>query len=139
MKEIPISYVRTNQFILVTLTLSAIVLQSGLLLFIAFLFVIMPLLKGPKANIAFILAKRIYSNTDRQQTETESAKLQKFNQTIAAALLTVAIVIHFIIGSWVAWIFVAMVTLAATVALLGFCIGCVLYFQFKKLKYKLSK
>ncbi len=137
MKEIPISYVRTNQLILVILTLSAIVLQSGLLLFGAFLFVIMPLLNGPKANIAFILAKRISSNTDRQQTE--AAELQKFNQTIAAALLTVAIVIHFVIGSWIAWIFVAMVTLAATVALLGFCIGCVLYFQFKKLKYKLSK
>ncbi|OIJ15670.1 hypothetical protein BKP35_01350 [Anaerobacillus arseniciselenatis] len=137
MKGIPISYVRTNQLILVILTLSAVVLQSGMLLLVAFLFVTMPLFIGPKANIAFILAKRIYSNTDRQQTE--SAELQKFNQTIAAALLTVAIVIYFVIGSWIAWIFVAMVTLAATIALLGFCIGCVLYFQFKKLKYKLSK
>lgn len=137
MKEIPISYVRTNQLILVGLTFSSIVMQNKWILLAAFIFVTLPLFLGAKANLAFQLAKRL----PRKKTDdrTESVELQRFNQTIAATLLGVAVIIQFATGSWVAWIFVWMVTLAATIALLGYCVGCFFYFQLKKLKYKLSK
>ncbi|WP_245712558.1 DUF4395 domain-containing protein [Anaerobacillus alkalilacustris] len=136
LREIPISYVKTNQIIMVILTLSSIVLQSILLLFIAFLFVITPLVLGQKANLAFYIAKRLFPHN--VGGETEAAVLQKFNQTIGGLLLTLALLIYLWTGSWVAWLLTGMVTLAATVALLGFCVGCFLYFQFKKLKHVLK-
>ncbi|RXJ04146.1 DUF4395 domain-containing protein [Anaerobacillus alkaliphilus] len=136
MKEIPITYVKSNQVILVILTFSSILLQNSWLLVAAFLFVAVPLLLGPKGNLAFYVAKRFFS--ENRSGKTEAAELQKFNQTIAGILLTIAVAIHFLTASWIAWIFVGMVTLAATIALLGFCVGCFLYFQWKRYKYKLK-
>ncbi|MCT8138235.1 DUF4395 domain-containing protein [Anaerobacillus sp. CMMVII] len=137
MKEIPISYVRTNQVFLVALTGSSIVFQSSWLLVIAFLFVVFPLMFGQKGNLAFQIAKRMFPKPS--SGKTEAAELQKFNQTIAAVLLTIALIVHFLFDSWIAWLFVGMVTVAATIALLGFCVGCFLYFQFKRFKFKVKK
>ncbi len=137
MKEIPINYVRTNQVILISLTLSSILTQNSWLLLAAFLFVVVPLFMGQKGNIAFLIASRIF--TSNPGGKTEAAELQKFNQSIAAILLTIAVVLHLLTGTWIAWIFVGMVTVAATVAILGFCVGCFMYFQWKRLKYNLDK
>lgn len=138
MKEIPKAYVRANQLALVSLTGGAILMQSFLLLFIAFLFVITPLLAGPKANLAFVIAKQVIKR-DLSNEETEAAELQRFNQLIAAALLTAATIILLLTEHWIAWVFTGMVTTAASIALMGYCIGCTLYYQLKKISYILKK
>ncbi|ADU30243.1 DUF4395 domain-containing protein [Evansella cellulosilytica] len=135
MKGIPVSLVKANQSMLVALTTLSILLQNVWILLITFLIIMTSLIFGGKANIAFIVKKMI-TKRDLSQDDTESAVLTRFNQSIAASLLFVGLLVLFISEHWIGWVFVAMVTVAATVALLGFCIGCFMYFQFKQLKYK---
>ncbi|WP_017727655.1 DUF4395 domain-containing protein [Halalkalibacterium ligniniphilum] len=137
MKEIPVTLIKANQTLLVTLTLAAIVFQNVWIVAMTFILTSLSLLFGPKANVAFRLAKLLIKK-DLSKDETEAAVLQQFNQRIATSLLGIALIILITTGHWIAWIFVGMVTTAATVALLGFCVGCFLYFQFKKLSYRLK-
>ncbi|MDE5416238.1 DUF4395 domain-containing protein [Alkalihalobacterium chitinilyticum] len=137
MKEIPKSYVRANQCVMVVLTVFSILLQNVSLLALTLLIVLLPLLFGPKANITFKVAKMLIKNVSND--ETEAAELQRFNQTIAASLLGIALIVLLTTGHWFGWVLVGMVTVAASVALLGFCVGCFMYFQFKKMKYEMKK
>ncbi len=138
MKEIPVSLVRANQFVMVGLTILAIILQSNIILALTLLLVLLPLIFGAKANIVFVLVKSLFPK-DRSNEEKEAAELQRFNQTIAASLLAIGFIISVLTGHWIAWLFVGMVTVAATIALLGFCVGCFIYYQWKKQKYKLTR
>lgn len=137
MKEIPKSYVRTNQYVMVVLTLFSILIQNVSLLALTLLIVLLPLLFGPKANITFKVAKVLIKDVSNE--ETEAAELQRFNQIIAASLLGIALIVLVTTGHWLGWVLVGMVTVAASVALLGFCVGCFMYFQFKKLKYEMKR
>ena len=138
MKEIPVTLVKANQIMLVALTLFAIIFQSTILVGITFVIIASSLIFGPKGNLAFRITKAL-SKKDFSKDDTEAVVLQRFNQTIAGSLITVALIVLISTGHVVAWLFVGMVTLAASIALMGFCIGCVLYYQFKKLSYKLNQ
>lgn len=130
--------VKANQTMMVVLTLLSISFQSVLLVAITLGIIAASLLFGPKANIAFRITKAL-SKKDLSKDPTESSQLTRFNQSIAASLLTIALLILLINGHWIAWVLVGMVTVAATVAIMGFCVGCFLYFQLKQLRYKLTK
>jgi hypothetical protein len=54
---------------------------------------------------------------------------QKFNQCIAVICLTIGLVSYLANWSIVAYVFTAMVALAAFIAILGFCIGCFVRYQ----------
>jgi hypothetical protein len=137
-KEIPILLVRANQFVLAVGTLLALVLQQGGLILVLFLLSLLPLIFGPQLNIVFILTKMLLRNRMNWQ-KTEAAELQRFNQTIATVLLGASwLILHFT-GHWTGWILSGMVTVAAGLALSGFCIGCILYFQLKKWRANLGK
>lgn len=136
MKEIPQTLVRANQWMMVILTLLAIIFQSIWLLVITAIFIYTSLAFGPKANVAFIITKQL-TTIDLSKDDTESAVLTRFNQSIAASLITIAIILYIFTNHWLTWVITGMVTVAATVALLGFCVGCFLYYQFKKQSYRL--
>ncbi|MCD8509045.1 MAG: DUF4395 domain-containing protein [Bacillus sp. (in: Bacteria)] len=135
MKEIPITLVRANQLMLIGLTLLAIVFQSSWLVGLAFVIIAVSLLFGPSANIAFQTAKLV-TKKDLTKDETEAVQLTRFNQSIAGVLLGTALIVLVISGHWFAWLMVGMVTVAATAAVMGYCIGCFFYFQMKRLSYK---
>ncbi|MDG5789689.1 DUF4395 domain-containing protein [Evansella sp. AB-P1] len=137
MKEIPMTLVKGNQLMMATLTLLSIILQSTWLVGITLLLILLSLIFGPKANIAFIVTNALIKK-DLGNDATESAVLTRFNQSIAASLLTVALVLLLTSGHWLSWVFVGMVTIAATIAILGFCVGCFLYFQLKQISYKMK-
>ncbi|ULO05104.1 DUF4395 domain-containing protein [Paenibacillus sp. 19GGS1-52] len=66
----------------------------------------------------------------------EDAEQQQFNQSIAVFCLTAGLV-SFIAGWTIAaYIFTALVAVAATVAILGFCIGCFIHYQWKMYTYR---
>lgn len=138
MKEIPIPYIRVNQATLVSLTLLAIVLQNGWLLFIAYLFVFLPVVFGSRANLAFQITK-LFIRRDLSNEPTEAADLQRFNQMIAFIILSLACFMYLWHEHWLTWVFTGMVTVAAGLALFGYCIGCTLYYQLKKLRHRTSK
>lgn len=61
---------------------------------------------------------------------------QQFNQSIAVFCLTAGLV-SFLAGWTVAaYIFTAMVAVAASVAILGFCVGCFIHYQWKMYTYR---
>ncbi|PYZ98282.1 hypothetical protein CR205_06705 [Alteribacter lacisalsi] len=137
MKAIPLGFVKANQTMLVFLTLSSLVFQSAVLLAVTVMIAWISLLFGPKANPAVMVYRRFVSPDP--EGETEAAELARFNQSIAAVLISLGFVLHVVFQTWAAWLPVLMVTVAASAALLGYCIGCVIYFQYKKVMFKLKK
>lgn len=64
---------------------------------------------------------------------------QKFNAAIAVTCLALGLV-GFTIGLPVmGYAFTIMVAIASSMALLGFCVGCFLFFQLNQLRHKLKK
>ncbi|WP_082892722.1 DUF4395 domain-containing protein [Rossellomorea aquimaris] len=64
---------------------------------------------------------------------------QQFNGAIAVVCLGSAFISSLIGWSIGYYLFSGMVFLAASIALLGFCVGCFIRFQFKKFQHNRSK
>ncbi|WP_019911198.1 DUF4395 domain-containing protein [Paenibacillus sp. HW567] len=78
----------------------------------------------------------IFLTKERSSYLLEDWDQQQFNQSIAVFCLTAGLV-SFLAGWTVAaYIFTAMVAAAATVAILGFCIGCFIHYQWKMYTYR---
>ncbi|HBI05079.1 MAG TPA: DUF4395 domain-containing protein [Paenibacillaceae bacterium] len=133
MKEIPISKVRMNQWGIVLFVLLSIFLQSPW--FIVGLLVIQGIgfVGGIKWNLFIRLTEPLQRKKEGKE-KTESAELQRFNNGIALFLLTVSVLFFGIGWELAGYITALMVSVAAFVAICGFCIGCVIYFQFKQWK-----
>lgn len=68
----------------------------------------------------------------------EDVQQQKFNSSIASICLAGGLV-GFLYGNPVlAYAFTIMVAIASFVAILGFCIGCFIHFQWKQFMYRRS-
>lgn len=137
MKEIPISYVRTNQWGIVILVLLSIFLQSPWVIVGLWAIELAGLLWGAKGNL---FVRMVIPFLAKKEGTTEAAELQRFNNGIAVSLLTIS-VLSFAFGWQLAgYIFASVVALAAFIAICGFCIGCVIYYQYKqwKLRFKTS-
>lgn len=133
MKEIPIPYVRSNQTGIVVVLLIAIGLQLPWLIAALWIIQVTGLIFGPKANL-FIRIARPFLTRYAASAQTEAAELQRFNNTLGVGFLTFAL-LSFALGWPVAgYIFAGMMGAAALAAILGYCIGCTLYFQFKQFR-----
>lgn len=126
MKEIPMSYIKAN--------------QAGIVLFVALTFAArQPWLLGLLLAVQlaglllrwnlFVQAAKPFLRTDG---ETQAAELQRFNNVLAVLFLLLS-VLSFAVG-WTAagYVFAGMLLAAAGTALLGYCIGCTVYFQYKQ-------
>lgn len=133
MKEIPISFVRANQWGIVILVLLSIFLQSSWVIIGLWVIEVLGLLWGAKGNLFILLLKPFLV---KEEGRTEAAELQRFNNGIAVSLLTIS-VLSFAFG-WqlTGFIFASFVALAAFIAICGFCIGCVIYYQYKQWKLR---
>lgn len=129
MREIPIPYIKSN--------------QSGIVLFVALSFLFVPLwllgvlwliqvvglTTGGKYNLFIRLAKPWLKTAGK---ETQAQELARFNNALAVIFLSLA-VISFSFGWTVAgYIFAVMLLMAAGAALLGYCVGCTVYYQYKQ-------
>lgn len=63
---------------------------------------------------------------------------QQFNQIIAVVCLGVALISYLAELNMLAYIFSAMVALAAFIAILGFCVGCYIRYQWSQYSYRRS-
>ncbi|MDQ1909147.1 DUF4395 domain-containing protein [Paenibacillus sp. GD4] len=132
--EIPLPYVRANQAGMVIIILLAIALQQPVLILALWAIQLISLWQGIRSNLIVQLAAPFLRNRIAG-APTEARELQRFNGAIAVILLTIANVCFWYEESSV-WGYVAagMVALAAFIALCGFCVGCFLYYQFKRLR-----
>ncbi|BCG59386.1 DUF4395 domain-containing protein [Paenibacillus sp. URB8-2] len=132
-RGIPRPLVRANQ--------SVIVLSVLLTWFTGFYwFLAIPLAAGLlgllfRYNPVISLSAR-FLRKDRSAYVLEDPEQQQFNQSIAVICLAAGLVSH--LAGWLtaAYIFTAIVGTAALVAILGFCIGCFIHYQWKMYLYK---
>ncbi|MCR8631780.1 DUF4395 domain-containing protein [Paenibacillus radicis (ex Xue et al. 2023)] len=132
MREIPVPYVRANQAGIVLFVVLAIVLQQPVFIAAIWAIQVIGLWRGFRANLIVRLATPFLASRVAG-AQTESAELLRFNNSIAVILLTISLFCFWVIHSAVAgYIAAAMVAIAALIAICGFCVGCFLYYQFKK-------
>ena len=130
---IPKPLVTFNQwFILTTVILS---LVSGLYFLMVF-----PLVSGLmglllKWNPALSVARRFLSKPAGSYVQEDVAQLQ-FNQSIAVTCLALALFGFYSGFVVIGFAFAIMVGVASGVALMGFCVGCFLRFQWQQYLYR---
>jgi len=130
-REIPMRYVKANQ---AGIVLSVILFfLSHQIWVLAALCVVQlaGLLTEGRLNAFVRIAKLALKNKGE---ETQAIELQRFNNTLAVLFLTLALVSFAFGWEIVGYAFAAMLLLAAGAALLGFCIGCTVYFWIKQIR-----
>lgn len=131
--EVPIAKVRSNQIGIVITLIIAIAFDIQWLIAILWLIQILTLLLGSGANVFVTLleplAKKLYGTK-----HTEAHELVKFNLSIGMTFLTLSLICVSLQWKLAAYIIAGMMGAAALAALLGYCIGCTIYYQYKKYK-----
>jgi hypothetical protein len=132
-RSIPRPLVKTNQTVIVISVLLTWATGYEWILLVPFLAGVMGLLFG--FNPIMEVAKRFLKKPPKAYVP-EDWEQQQFNQKIAVACLGIGF-ISFVLG-WnvVGYLFTTLVALAAFIAILGFCIGCFILFQWKQFKYR---
>ncbi|WP_343222621.1 DUF4395 domain-containing protein [Paenibacillus agaridevorans] len=132
-KEIPIPYVRSNQAGIVLSLIAFFITQSVWIIAVLFFIQAIGLVFGAKANL-FVRIARPFLGSLVSRSGTEAVELQRFNNLLAVLFLTASLVSLLLGFGTVGNIFAAMMGAAALAALLGYCIGCTIYFQYKQLR-----
>lgn len=134
-KTIPQPLVRTNQWFIVISVLISWFTQQEWILAIPLAAGLMGLFFGfnPVMRLAKVFLKKAPS-----EYIPEDWDQQQFNQTIAVVCLGGGLVCFLFNWYIAAYIFTAMVALAAGIALMGFCIGCFIRYQWKQYQYRNS-
>ncbi|MDK8193735.1 DUF4395 domain-containing protein [Paenibacillus sp. UMB7766-LJ446] len=131
MREVPMRYVKANQIGIVLFVVLSFLFNQPLILGALWIIQVVGLVSGGKLNLFVQIAKAVLTG---KGTETQAVELQRFNNILAVLFLTLAL-ISFGLGWQVAgYIFSSMLLLAASAALLGYCVGCTVYFWYKQLR-----
>ncbi|MCA0988317.1 DUF4395 domain-containing protein [Guptibacillus algicola] len=133
MSGIPRPLVRVNQwFIFICATAFIVTLHP--------MFLIIPLSVGVSSlffnSNPVMKVGKLFLRKPMTSYLLEDKEQQAFNQKIAVSLLTLALVASFVSIEWLAITSAIMVALATFIAILGFCIGCFVRFQWKRYQYK---
>jgi hypothetical protein len=134
--DIPMPIVKLNRWTLMIGVLVGFALQQPLVTTLLFLILLPAVLFGQKRSLIFQIGKRLFARQNLT-AEREDRRLMRFNNSIALILFGVAQVAFLTGFTILGWVFSLMVATAAGVALVGFCVGCFLYYQFKLNRYRL--
>ncbi|WDL99570.1 DUF4395 domain-containing protein [Alicyclobacillus sp. ALC3] len=133
--SIPRPLVRTNQWFIVASVVTTWVTGLYWILAVPLVAGLLGLVTGfnPIMRFAKLFLRKApkeYAQEDRDQ--------QQFNQVIAITCLVISLIAYTLGWMWIADIFSALVAAAAFVAILGFCIGCFIRFQWSQYRYRRS-
>jgi len=131
-KEIPIPLIRANQWMLIITTLIAVIISNPWIIIAMLIITFTTLVFGSKMNPAMRIAKPLLGKK-LSSAETESVEMQRFNQIISVFCLFLSTLSFALYGAdnWLMWVFSSMITVAATAAVCGYCIGCKIYYPYK--------
>ena len=133
MKTIPKPLVMANQWTIVLSVIIALITQSAWILLIPLIANLSSLLTG--FHPILVVVKRFLSKPANQYIQEDRAQL-RFNQWLAVGFLFVAS-LSFILNQTLLFnVATVMVGLAALIAILGFCIGCFVRFQYQQWSYR---
>ncbi|BBI30709.1 DUF4395 domain-containing protein [Cohnella abietis] len=131
MREVPMRYVKANQTGIVLFVVLSFFFQQSWILAALWIIQVVGLASGGKFNLFVLIAKLVLKGKGE---ETQSAELQRFNNTLAVLFLTLALVSLAFGWQIVGYVFSAFLLTAASAALLGYCIGCTVYFWYKQFR-----
>ncbi len=132
MKQVPLPLIRLNQSAIVLFVATGIFLNQPVLIYIIAAIQLLGLLSNGKANPIIALAK-LGIGPKLNKAETQAAELNRFNNAIAVILFAISTVCLLLDLKVVGYIAAGFVGLAAFVAICGYCIGCTIYYQYKRL------
>ncbi|MEX2415524.1 MAG: DUF4395 domain-containing protein [Paenibacillaceae bacterium] len=126
--DIPLHWVRANQLGILLCIIITIIIGQPWLLAVALIVQLTARWLGVQHNI-FI---RLFTRLLPASTRTESRELLRFNNLLAILFLLGCLISFAFQATVVAYVFLAMLTIAVVLALSGFCIGCFIYYQWKQ-------
>lgn len=135
MNTIPRPLVRLNQTFVATNAILYL-LTSHLV------FLVLPIIIGLTSvlinyNPLFVIGKKFLKKPMFDYIQEDKAQ-QRFNQILALSMFSLAFISSIINQMLLSYIFAIMVFLASTIALMGFCIGCFIHYQYHMWKYRRS-
>ena len=133
MKTIPQPLVRINQAFVASTALLYLIFRNEALLLITLINCALSLAihKNPIMLIGTVFLKKPLNEYHQEDRDD-----QRFNQSLAMSMFLIAYISHLFNWTFSAYLFTSMVLSASTVALMGFCIGCFIRFQYKMYKYR---
>lgn len=124
-------YVKANQVGIVLFVLLSFVFNPLVVLGALWSIQVVGLASGGKLNLFVQIGKVVLTG---KGTEMQAVELQRFNNILAVLFLSLAL-ISFSLGWTVAgYLFAVMLLAAASAALVGYCVGCTVYFWYKQLR-----
>ncbi|WP_232057977.1 DUF4395 domain-containing protein [Cohnella abietis] len=124
-------YVKANQIGIAVSVVLSFLLHEPWILLALWVIQVAGLITEGRFNLFVIVAKQVLKDKGE---ETQAIELQRFNNLLAILFLSLAL-ISFAFGWQIAgYAFSAMLLLASSAALLGFCIGCTVYFWIKQIR-----
>lgn len=133
LKTIPRPLVRTNQWVIFLSTLLSLLFYLHWVLLIPLIAGLLGLLFKWNPIMKFAA---IFLRQKRSEYIAEDWDQQAFNQVIAVICLAGAVLSFQLGWSILGTAFTIMVGLASIIAILGFCIGCFIRFQWKQYQYR---
>jgi hypothetical protein len=131
MKEVPMRYVKANQTGIVIFVILSFLFDEPWILAALWLIQVVGMVTEGRLNAFIVIAKGILKGPGE---EKQAVELQRFNNTLAILFITLAL-ISFSLGWNIAgYALSAMLLLAAGAALVGYCIGCTVYFWVKQIR-----
>lgn len=131
MREVPMRYVKANQIGIVLFVVLSFLFNQPLILGALWIIQVVGLASGGKLNLFVQIGRAVLTG---KGTETQAVELQRFNNVLAVLFLTLALVSFGLDWQVAGYIFSSMLLLAASAALLGYCVGCTVYFWYKQLR-----
>lgn len=127
---IPYPIVRLNRIVILASVVIALVTQQPLVLTALFLVLLPAAVFGRRGSLIYSIGSRLFAR-EILTAPKEEKHTQRFNNIIATVFLAISNLGFFGGSAVVGWAFAIGVAAAATVALLGFCVGCFIFYQFK--------
>jgi membrane associated rhomboid family serine protease len=134
-RSIPRPLVRTNQSVIVLCAVLTLLSGQEWFLLIPFIAGLLGLVFGFNPIMKFA---KLFLRKEPQKYIPEDWEQQQFNQKIAVLCLGLGFLGFFMGWNAVGYVFTILVAVAAFVAILGFCIGCFILFQWKQYRYRRS-
>ncbi|MGD0031985.1 DUF4395 domain-containing protein [Paenibacillus illinoisensis] len=131
MREVPMRYVKANQVGIVLFVLLSFGFNQPLILGALWIIQVVGLASGGKLNLFVQIGKAMLKG---KGTETQAVELQRFNNILAIVFLSLALISFSLSWQVAGYLFSGMLLLAASAALLGYCVGCTVYFWYKQLR-----
>jgi hypothetical protein len=131
MREVPMRYVKANQTGIVISVVLSFLFQQPWILAALWAIQLLGLLTEGRFSLFVIIAKLVLKEKGQ---ETQAAELQRFNNTLAVLFLTASLISFALDWQIAGYAFASMLLIAASVALLGYCIGCTVYFWIKQIR-----